>query len=114
MGKEAARISTHALRMEGDYYEAKEVLEHDDFYPRPPHGGRRYTDISSPCAFRISTHALRMEGDPIRYYKRQGSDISTHALRMEGDIYILHPLILSTYFYPRPPHGGRQMEGLTG
>ena len=82
----------------------------DDFYPRPPRGGRLRilaTDpgnklfLSTPSARRatikklplnsttvISIHALREEGD--RFYRLHGGQhryISIHALREEGDLW---------------------------
>ena len=36
--------------------------------------------------------------------------ISIHALREEGDIGSLPPGSRFTYFYPRPPRGGRQED----
>ena len=78
-----------------------------DFYPRPPHGGRRcdYDGLlpqrfflPTPSAWRatnrtvnlldyqgLSTHALRMEGDKAVLYRIHDGILSTHALRMEGD-----------------------------
>ena len=58
----------------------------DNFYPRPPGGGRprRVRPRLSRC--RISIHALRVEGD------------------MRSSICL--PLLAN--FYPRPPGGGRQ------
>ena len=59
----SGRISIHALREEGD----EDLYGHDrwmaDFYPRPPRGGRLYADdaIVEQCC--ISIHALREEGD---------------------------------------------------
>ena len=35
------RISTHALRMEGDLTREEAETALENFYPRPPHGGRR-------------------------------------------------------------------------
>ena len=35
----------------------------EDFYPRPPRGGRRYRNIEAARETRISIHALREEGD---------------------------------------------------
>ena len=35
-----ACISIHALREEGDLWEAREAAQRKDFYPRPPRGGR--------------------------------------------------------------------------
>ena len=37
--------------------------------------------------------------------------ISIHALREEGDVPASSSLIAYTYFYPRPPRGGRQQGG---
>ena len=34
-------ISIHALREEGDSLTVGDVLRGDDFYPRPPRGGRQ-------------------------------------------------------------------------
>ena len=34
-------ISIHALREEGDYCRLTEIEKLEDFYPRPPRGGRR-------------------------------------------------------------------------
>ena len=57
-----------------------------DFYPRPPRGGRLSHQFL--CDF---------------YYT-----ISIHALRGEGDVHVLRPKTSSTgHFYPRPPRGGR-------
>ena len=41
------RISIHALREEGDRHTPNSEHGLDDFYPRPPRGGRR----ASPVAF---------------------------------------------------------------
>ena len=58
-----AGISTHALREEGDIDPIYKVLTGDDFYPRPPRGGRRGHGYPRPRRPAISTHALREEGD---------------------------------------------------
>ena len=102
------RISTHALREEGDrptkspsraspYFYPRpprggrpspplQAAGFWNFYPRPPRGGRHYRRRPGRQPAPISTHALREEGD--------GHDggcrlfavlISTHALREEGD-----------------------------
>ena len=34
-------ISIHALREEGDVFNLENFFNGDDFYPRPPRGGRR-------------------------------------------------------------------------
>ena len=56
-------ISIHALREEGDggFYGDKSTQ--NNFYPRPPRGGRRDHPQLSPYHQKISIHALREEGD---------------------------------------------------
>ena len=62
----------------------------------------------------ISIHALREEGDRLRPADRQGADaISIHALREEGDVVHITREEAITYFYPRPPRGGRHLTGIT-
>ena len=179
-GDTAGNISIHALREEGDdddliYCEAK-----DDFYPRPPRGGRPRNTGTLSCTTEISIHALREEGDPasrtrwrrlMHFYPRpprggrliplttgdraarflstpsarratyfivvkcQGefvflstpsarrathgrrdnlcsSQISIHALREEGDLAAFRLPAPTSYFYPRPPRGGRRKDAL--
>ena len=100
------------------------------FYPRPPRGGRPVFPnaelylllfLSTPSARRatpfdacmpwsgmISIHALREEGDLYIPYYNAAGEISIHALREEGDTLTVSARIPSTYFYPRPPRGGRR------
>ena len=98
---------------------------------------RRATDgrLASVNAQNISIHALREEGDRKNRALRVRKGISIHALREEGDSkttprHRRHWQFLSTPsarratntaavsvtpyndFYPRPPRGGRQPEGL--
>ena len=103
------QISIHALREEGDdlprlvQQPAGEFLStpsarratgntvdratnQNDFYPRPPRGGRRRCIQLAPEDLQISIHALREEGDvPGGTWEPLGDD-----------------------FYPRPPRGGRR------
>ena len=126
-------ISIHALREEGDpLWSLSGQIAAFYFYPRPPRGGRRgarrevwrqYIFLSTPSARRataptsvcavwpkISIHALREEGDLARRVQRDdGQVISIHALREEGDPPTPPSSRLTTYFYPRPPRGGRQV-----
>ena len=57
------RISTHALREEGDCSSPHRQHSPQHFYPRPPRGGRRYNLFHKLTPSIISTHALREEGD---------------------------------------------------
>ena len=77
-------ISIHALREEGDARVLNKV------------GGSS-----------ISIHALREEGDARRRAGGRGFAISIHALREEGDGFSSMYLSIASYFYPRPPRGGR-------
>ena len=59
----------------------------------------------------ISIHALREEGDPGLVRHHPYDHISIHALREEGDIAIIVEVIFEPDFYPRPPRGGRRIDG---
>ena len=61
-----------------------------NFYPRPPRGGRLAGDGVSVRESLISIHALREEGDSARDEMPVRRDaISIHALREEGDTHHL-------------------------
>ena len=104
----SVEISIHALREEGDAELCLQSADTEDFYPRPPRGGRRDAVEAVAQLERISIHALREEGDksPLaarstlpkflstpsarratkpRRRERSGQNISIHALREEGD-----------------------------
>ena len=53
-----------------------------------------------------SIHTLRVEGDIDWDSVGLEYDISIHTLRMEGDAVACPNPPPSTYFNPRPPHGG--------
>ena len=84
-------------------------LQRENFYPRPPRGGRR-TSPMPPLAVRsISIHALREEGDAtltrttpplLHFYPRP-----PRGGRRDG----LATGSCGMHFYPRPPRGGRQL-----
>ena len=100
-------ISIHALREEGDLPvstictasckflstpSARRAThfcfrgpQRDDISLHPPRDARRSPDHPVPPKGEISIHALREEGDPVR----------------------LPWWCQSSYFYPRPPRGGR-------
>ena len=101
-------ISTHALREEGDRKEqyvlpnilgflptpsarratnATKIQElgWNDFYPRPPRGGRHgIADLGNTVNRFLPTPSARRATIGLRYYEEH-RDISTHALREEGD-----------------------------
>ena len=100
-------ISIHALREEGDFGGVAVGRWLENFYPRPPRGGRPAEVqgdnrpkifLSTPSARRatqpprraapadtISIHALREEGDARSVLPNSLKTISIHALREEGD-----------------------------
>ena len=102
-------ISIHALRGEGDACSSRRWSASVYFYPRPPWGGRPCISCSTWSNSHISIHALRGEGD--------GRPAFTSAA--SRNIFLSTPSVgrataLSlpgrhtwTYFYPRPPWGGR-------
>ena len=110
---------------------SSETTSVEDFYPRPPRGGRLKVQRPRRRNRAISIHALREEGDRLRQPERHEQAISIHALREEGDMCdelmeLTDKKFLSTPsarratrsrqitqalpadFYPRPPRGGRR------
>ena len=104
---DAADISIHALREEGDTSRSSRRRWWSYFYPRPPRGGRRFSSaararskkfLSTPSARRATNAELVRLWDDL---------ISIHALREEGDLDATLAITCRMYFYPRPPRGGR-------
>ena len=107
MQSNGCAISIHALREEGDSVLPPRTPHASYFYPRPPRGGRRQHagGILRRLIF-LSTPSARRATPQVRR-KRCNSQISIHALREEGDLKYRLVTIHTTYFYPRPPRGGR-------
>ena len=101
-----------------------------NFYPRPPRGGRPGALVCKISSGAISIHALREEGDReiLHSASRSLRFLSTPSARratLSSSSHELSNLFLSTpsarratlrwrfpsprssYFYPRPPRGGR-------
>ena len=129
-------ISIHALREEGDQnlWTTKKrtsqflstpsarratvstvcgILGVQNFYPRPPRGGRLYPFFSKSRARTISIHALREEGDHISSLFRAvccGFLSTPSARRATGcPVWCISS---RRHFYPRPPRGGRRMSSM--
>ena len=102
------KISIHALREEGD----KSNGRHEKSGVISIHALREEGDNSAEAAanraWQISIHALREEGDGTVANYSKTKAISIHALREEGDVTRAIKEQWPTYFYPRPPRGGRQ------
>ncbi len=53
-------ISIHALREEGDAYAGGSTTDMDDFYPRPPRGGRPFSNcLACASSLFLSTPSAR-------------------------------------------------------
>ena len=79
------KISIHALREEGDTYRLVRLAKFDEF-------------LSTPSARRATVSLAAVLVAPT---------ISIHALREEGDGKAMCFKQIVSYFYPRPPRGGR-------
>ena len=77
------------------------------FYPRPPRGGRQVAERRALAAMLfLSTPSARratLLADVMSFVV----NISIHALREEGDTPPQPACAICSYFYPRPPRGGR-------
>ena len=60
-------------------------MQKENFYPRPPGGGRPGIPHGYTPFRLISIHALRVEGDYDMLIEQANDQISIHALRVEGD-----------------------------
>ena len=79
-----------------------------NFYPRPPRGGRPLADLGCTITSEfLSTPSARRATVSVGY-RIDTIEISIHALREEGDQPALPPRSCGSYFYPRPPRGGRR------
>ena len=81
------------------------------FYPRPPWGGRRAFHQPDQHKHIISIHALRGEGDARARAQstKRWTFLSTPSVGRATRL-IKPPRAPKTYFYPRPPWGGRQQK----
>ena len=102
------RISTHALREEGDPSSRPLASASYNFYPRPPRGGRQGRPAPG-AGFAADFYPRPPRGGRHRtlWYAFSDFAISTHALREEGDNPAATIFWRTPYFYPRPPRGGR-------
>ena len=80
-------ISIHVLREEDD--------------------GKITTDVQKVTEFLSTSSARRTTGDDL--HPCNAGKISIHVLREEDDIMKVPGEVTQSYFYPRPPRGGRQI-----
>ena len=102
-------ISIHALREEGDRARRSPPPGHNNFYPRPPRGGRRgrgdprhpvITFLSTPSA-RRATVWERLTAPDLLFLSTPSARRATYYHNKQQDN--------QNDFYPRPPRGGRQI-----
>ena len=102
-------ISIHALREEGDGKHRRTSYPQQNFYPRPPRGGRPINQLrqafqiqflSTPSARRATARRLSRPQSTRYFYPRppRGGRLPSQC----------HSQMLFSDFYPRPPRGGRQ------
>ena len=130
--KQSLIISIHALREEGDSMMEVQRNAKKYFYPRPPRGGRPFSEwlfskssivfLSTPSARRATFSPHDDAPRPRNFYPRpprggrhvavdlfsSSVEISIHALREEGDCTAPAGISIEWDFYPRPPRGGRR------
>ena len=101
-------ISIHALREEGDGVPFKALAAEWNFYPRPPRGGRQLAVVpfpsgviflSTPSARRATLICSSSTGTRLAF-------LSTPSARRATFYFCVSERMVS-YFYPRPPRGGR-------
>ena len=107
-------ISIHALREEGDGGPRRPERVHQDFYPRPPRGGRpsagpgraeRSKFLSTPSARRATVSSMLLSSLS-RFLSTPSARRATPALLYRGQA--------RQHFYPRPPRGGRRRSNPRG
>src|SRR5699024_2533981 len=79
-----------------------------NFYPRPPRGGRLSSSSATIAPMRFLPTPSARKATGVWSLQVLAVCISTHALREEGDGLDLTGFLFTSYFYPRPPRGGRR------
>ena len=101
-------ISIHALREEGDHSSLPVATTPTDFYPRPPRGGRRFSNSGTNDEINkfLSTPSARRATCNTRTSLHRVTDFYPRPPR-GGRRPPIGGLKIGAYFYPRPPRGGR-------
>ena len=109
----SALISIHALREEGDRQSVHSKTLATIFQSTP--SARRatdYDDLKAQNADLFQSTPSARRATPVSAVDYDRFAISIHALREEGDVRpFLHECIITPYFNPRPPRGGRHSVG---
>ena len=83
--RDGLRISIHVPLAGDDMRRRRRAIRRQDFYPRPPCGGRPCQSVAATNERSISIHVPLAGDDPLRRWRR----------------------CPAPHFYPRPPCGGR-------
>ena len=78
-----------------------------NFYPRPPRGGRQVHDARRALPLHFYPRPPRGGRPASSSHRSSSTAISIHALREEGDRQSHIGGHIKQNFYPRPPRGGR-------
>ena len=106
-----AKISIHALRVEGDLTAVHVEDRAGYFYPRPPGGGRLLSIIEriGPLEFLSTPSGWRATLDLLLVYQQALRFLSTPS-GWRATLGATTRKYVQIYFYPRPPGGGRHNE----
>ena len=94
--------------VDGKVVSVRGPADPENFYPRPPRGGRLYHIFWEKSRFFISIHALREEGDRL-HGNAAHADLNFYPRPPRGGrlAAAVSRKLLTEHFYPRPPRGGR-------
>ena len=102
-------ISIHALREEGDIWRCRVGRNTENFYPRPPRGGRPEKTTPAILSTRfLSTPSARRATKGRVSAPRDFLFLSTPSAR-RATLLALELVPAISHFYPRPPRGGRRL-----
>ena len=105
---QAADISIHALREEGDSKMYGRTVNDNDFYPRPPRGGRRPSSTTPISSANFYPRPPRGGRHPGGVGLLRGQNFYPRPPR-GGRLRPVHGSCKNhKNFYPRPPRGGRR------
>ena len=91
----------------------RQVFPYFDFYPRPPRGGRLPVGLHDEAVGQFLSTPSARRATAVCDLRVVHLTISIHALREEGDTQMSPACPSISYFYPRPPRGGRRGSTMT-
>ena len=108
--KRGSSISIHVPRVGDDQRRGKSVFLHENFYPRPPRGGRLGAFMRFLYSiFNFYPRPPRGGRPSAEHRQFAGIRISIHVPRVGDDWPSICDFCRYGHFYPRPPRGGRPL-----